>query len=270
MTLERAYRHAALVLWPQSRTLAILASAGIGGAVAWVEGELDRNAGVADARVRRLASELTAMWPTDRSGQDKRSRTRMLGLLCAIGDDACISHFLHDVVLSHYDGSENEDLPAAMDVAGTEAAGRFLPALIDAQFTQRPKKVLALLRRVDDERDESADAAMKEMLRKDVRSVLRTVAAAPDIRKKVRSARASAKQYDEVVSWPPRSAADTLRANSNYASNEYFLTRFADQKAHVRLQPRAVAEPSGHRLALPWRHRPLSRARVPVPGGRGG
>ena len=27
-------------------------------------------------------------------------------------------------------------------------------------------------------------------------------------------------------------AADTLRANSEYASNEYFLTRFADQKAH--------------------------------------
>ena len=27
-------------------------------------------------------------------------------------------------------------------------------------------------------------------------------------------------------------AADTLRANSNYASNEYFLTQFADQKAH--------------------------------------
>jgi len=27
-------------------------------------------------------------------------------------------------------------------------------------------------------------------------------------------------------------AADTLRANSNYASNEYSLTQFADQKAH--------------------------------------
>lgn len=27
-------------------------------------------------------------------------------------------------------------------------------------------------------------------------------------------------------------AADTLRANSTYASNEYFLTQFADQKAH--------------------------------------
>jgi type I restriction-modification system DNA methylase subunit len=27
-------------------------------------------------------------------------------------------------------------------------------------------------------------------------------------------------------------SADTLRANSNYASNEYFLTGFADQKAH--------------------------------------
>ena len=34
VSLERAYRHAALVLWPRSRTLAILAGAGIGGAVA--------------------------------------------------------------------------------------------------------------------------------------------------------------------------------------------------------------------------------------------
>ena len=209
VTLERAYHHAALVLWPRSRTLAILAGAGIGSAVAWVAGELDRNAGVPDARIRRLASELTDLWPTDRAGRDKESRAMMLRLLRGIGDDACISHFLHEVVLLHYDGSENENLPAAMNLAGTETAGRFLPALIDAHFMQRPKVVLALLRRMDDGRDESAGAARREMLRKGVRSVLRTVGATPDIHKKVRSARASAKQYDEVVSWPPRPAAGT-------------------------------------------------------------
>ena len=207
VSLERAYRRAAIVLWPRSRTLAILAGAGIGSAVTWLAGELERNGGVADTRIRQLASELTGMWPTDRAGQDTQSRARMLALLCGIGDKACISHFLHEVILSHYTGSENEELLAAMDAAGTEAAGRFLPALIDAQFTQRPKKILALLRRLDDERDESADAARREMLRKGVRSVLRTVAAAPNIRNKARSARASAKKYDEVDSRPPRTAA---------------------------------------------------------------
>ena len=213
VSLERAYRHSALVLWPRSRTLAILAGAGIAGAVAWVAGELERNAGVADARVRQLASELTDLWPTDRADRDEESRALMLGLLCRIGNDACISHFLHEVVLSHYDGRENEDLPAAMDLAGTEAAGRFLPALIDAHFTQRPKVVVALLRRLDEDRDESAGTARKEMLREGVRSVLRAVAAAPDIRKKVRSARASAKQPDEVVAWPPRTAAGTAETD---------------------------------------------------------
>ena len=55
VSLERAYRHAAFVLWPRSRTLAILAGADIGGAIAWLAGERDRNAGVANARIRRIA-----------------------------------------------------------------------------------------------------------------------------------------------------------------------------------------------------------------------
>ena len=71
VSLERAYRHAALVLWPRSRTLAILAGPGIGGAVAWLAAELDRNAGAADTRTRRLASQLVDMWPTGRAGHDK-------------------------------------------------------------------------------------------------------------------------------------------------------------------------------------------------------
>ena len=51
VSLERACRHAAFVIWPRSRTLALLAGGGIDGAVAWVVRELDRNAGVADERV---------------------------------------------------------------------------------------------------------------------------------------------------------------------------------------------------------------------------
>ena len=141
VSLERAWRHAALVLWPRSRTLAILAGAGIGGAVAWVAAELDRNTGVADARIRRLASELVDMWPSGRAGHNKESRTRMLGLLSGVGDKACISRFLHEVVLSHYTGSENEDLSAAMERVGPKSAGQFLLALVDAHFTQRPKLV---------------------------------------------------------------------------------------------------------------------------------
>ena len=179
VSLERAWHHAALVIWPRSRTLAILAGAGIGGAVAWVAAELDRNTGVADARIRRLASELVDMWPSGRAGHNKESRTRMLGLLSGVADKACISRFLHEVVLSHYTGSENEDLSAAMERVGPKSAGQFLLALVDAHFTQRPKETLALLRRVGEKRGKSAGRTPKDMLREAVRSVLRAVSVAP-------------------------------------------------------------------------------------------
>ena len=209
VSLERAWHHAALVLWPRSRTLAILAGAGIGGAVAWVAAELDRNTGVADARIRRLASELVDMWPAGRAGHNKESRTRMLGLLSGVGDKACISRFLHEVVLSHYTGSENEDLSAAMERVGPKAAGQFLLALVDAHFTQRPKETLALLRRVGEKRGKSAGRTPKDMLREAVRSVLRAVSVAPAVHRKARSARPQAGKSPSTASRPPRTATAT-------------------------------------------------------------
>ena len=206
VSLERAYRHAALVLWPRSRTLEIVASAGIGGAVAWVASELDRNAGVADARIGRLASELVDMWPTGRSGHGKESRARMLGLLSAVRDKACLSRFLHEVILAHYTGSENEDLPASLNVIGPKVAGRFLLALVDAHFTQRPKETLDLLRRLREERSKSAGRAWNDALREGMRSVLRTVSAAPAARKKARSARPPAGRSPSIASLPPETA----------------------------------------------------------------
>ena len=206
VSLERAYRHAALVLWPRSRTLAILAGPGIGGAVAWVAAELDRNAGAADARIGRLASELVDMWPAGRAGHDKQSRARMLGLLSGVGDRACISRFLHKVVLTHYTGSENEDLSAAMGLIGPKAAGQFLLALLDAHFTRRPKETLALLRRLREERSPSPGRAWNDALREGMRSVLRTVSAAPAARGKPRPARPPAGKSPSAASRPPRTA----------------------------------------------------------------
>ena len=207
VSLERTYRHAALVLWPRSMTLAILAGPGIGGAVAWLAAELERNAGGADTRIRRLASELVDMWPAGRSGHDKESRARMLGLLSGVGDKACLSRFLHEVVLSHYTGSENEDLPASLKLAGPKAAGRFLPALVDAHFTQRPKETLDLLRRLREERSRSAGRAWNDVLREGVRTVLHAVSAAPAAgRRKARTARTRAGKSPSVPSRPPGTA----------------------------------------------------------------
>ena len=68
----------------------------------------------------------------------------MLALLSGVGDKAYLSRFLHEVMLSHYTGGENEDLPAALKLVGPKATGRFLLALVDTHFIQRSKETLDL------------------------------------------------------------------------------------------------------------------------------
>ena len=206
VSLERAWHHAALVLWPRSRTLAILAEAGIGGAVAWVAELLDRNGGCADADTGRLASELVDIWPAGRSGRNEESRARMLGLLTAVRDRECLSRFLRKVILPDYTGGENENLVAAIDAVGPEAAEGFLLALVDAQTGRRPAEVLALLRRLADGRDGSEDGARGEMLRGAVRSVLRAVSAAAD-RMERPAEQGFSGNDDPIAAWPPKAAA---------------------------------------------------------------
>ncbi|MDE0059529.1 MAG: 2OG-Fe(II) oxygenase [Defluviicoccus sp.] len=212
VSLERAFHHAALVLWPRSRTLAILAGAGIGGAVAWVAELLDRKGGRADADIERLASELVGIWPAGRSGRDEESRARMLALLTEVGDGECLSRFLREVILPDYSGGENESLVAAIDAVGPEAAEGFLLALVDAQFGRRPADVLALLRRLADGRDGTEGGARSEMLRGTLRSVLRAVSAAPAERVETPPDQWSSGKDEPMASWAPEAMADTADA----------------------------------------------------------
>ena len=203
VSLERAWRHAALVLWPRSRTLAVLAGAGIGGAVDWVAERFDGSAGLADANIGRLALELVDIWPTGRPDGDAPSRARMLRLLSAVGDGECLSRFLRETILPDYTGGENEDLPAALDVVGPETAGQFLPALVDAQFAQRPGEVLTLLRRLSDDRDRSESRAWNETLGGAARSVLGAVSAGPAIPTEASPRPAFPGTDEAFVMWPP-------------------------------------------------------------------
>ena len=174
-SLERAWRRAALVVWPRSRTLAILAGAGIGGAVAWLAERIERDGDGAD--IARLASEVVGIWPAYRPDRDEASRARMLGLLPAVGDGECLSRFLLDVVVPDYTGVENGELPAAIEAVGPETGTRFLTALVDARFWRKPEELLALLRRLEDEGGASVGPSAG-MVRDAVRSVLHAVSEA--------------------------------------------------------------------------------------------
>ena len=178
VSVERAYRRAALVLWPRSKTLAIVAGGGIDGAVAWVAAELDRNAGGADERIRALVSRLIDVWPTGPYDQDAEGRARMLRLLSTTGDEGQAARFLREVVLSRYDGRENESLAVVVDMIGPSAARRFLLDLAGTHLRRRPTDTLALLRCLDETRDESAGSAWNDVLRDTVRAALQALPAA--------------------------------------------------------------------------------------------
>ena len=222
-TLYRAYHRAAFVIWPRAKALDIVAGAGLEGAVAWVAEALDRNAGVVDDRIGGFVSRLTDLWASalqdgrkevrldevfdflDDADDQSRSSTSgrgarigMLDLLRRTGDEARLGRFLHEVVLSNYGGGENEALAAALAVVGPKAAGRFLPALVEAHFARNPGDTLALLRRLGEEHGDPAgpDAAWHGTLRKGVRAALAALPATLEDRTKGRAKRDSERMFN--------------------------------------------------------------------------
>ena len=176
VTLERAYRRAAFVIWPRSKTLDVIASTGVDDAVDWVAAELDGNGGTADERIGHLFTKLIGLWPTDGDHDgDRAARGRVLDLLTGIGDEARTRRFLLDVVLSRYRPGDNEHLPAAIGIVGPDAAERFLADLATAHVARHPGPVLALLRVIEEQDRESAAAAWGDALRKSVHAAMLTL-----------------------------------------------------------------------------------------------
>ena len=98
--LERSYRRAAMVIWPQSNTLDVIAGAGIHAAVDWAAGQI----GVTPReRIEELSARLIGVWwhdLHDREEDATASRVRMLDLLRMIGDAGLALRFLREVALS--------------------------------------------------------------------------------------------------------------------------------------------------------------------------
>ena len=178
VSVERAYRRAALVLWPLSKALEIVARSDIAPAVAWVADELDRLPDTGGERIQELLNRLIDIWPTGPDDEDTHARAPMLRLLHSTGDENRAARFLAKVVLRRYDGSENEPLALVVDMIGPSAARRFLTELAAAHLRRRPTATLALVRCLDETRDQSSRAAWNRVLQATVRAILRTLPAA--------------------------------------------------------------------------------------------
>ena len=152
VSLERAYRRAAFVIWPRSKTLTVIASAGINGAVEWVAGQFAAGGAASGERIQELVSKLIGIWSHGRYDRDEdkaRSRAMMLDLLAAIGDRSLAVQYVREVMLFHYSGSENARLLAVFDMLGADGE-EHLPRFVEAHFFRRPDQMLALLRRIEE------------------------------------------------------------------------------------------------------------------------
>ncbi|MCY4634908.1 MAG: 2OG-Fe(II) oxygenase [Acidobacteria bacterium] len=180
-TVERTYRRAALVLWPESRTLTVVADSGIDTAVAWVAEQLDWSGEGTDERIRTLTAQLIDIWPAGRDDfdeSDATGRARMLRLLCDTRDEGGAARFLRDVIVACYDGSENEALAAVLDMLGPPGGEYFLLDMIGAHLRRRPAAMLGLLWRLDEAHRAAADPDWDVVLRETVRAALGALPAA--------------------------------------------------------------------------------------------
>ncbi len=133
VSMERWYRQAAIVIWPQDRYFGILAGAGPVNAVPALDALVRRTAQPAhDAQCCAFAEEIISRWRQQkgsavdswdaRSSIGKRNEesltTRMLRVLQAIEDETLSVAFVRDILPAECDGSEGAALTRLVDQHG--------------------------------------------------------------------------------------------------------------------------------------------------------
>ena len=158
VSLERAYRLAAFVLWPRSREVSVIADGSIEAAIEYAGRMLRKGLASDDAPVTGadLVSQLIDCWPDpgppdyvmpSRTRQDVGFE-RMLRLLSRVSDEEQSARFLCEVVPTHYGEHMNDILVGFLSERRAATLGRFFPALIKARGRLRLAGPLALVARL--------------------------------------------------------------------------------------------------------------------------
>ena len=271
VTLERTYRRAALVVWPRAKSLDVMVSAGIGRAVAWVAEECARD-GTSGERIERLVSRLVDLWPTGSRHPDEAfgaagfarhdgdwpvvetstaresARADMLHLLAAVGDASLAARFVSRVIRAGYDGSENEDLLAVLDLIGPRDAAALLSDLVKDHFARLPEPILSLEREIGAREPEIA--AWRDTQGAGLRSALLALSAAL----------AKKKPADEA---PPLRRAPKAQPFNAFVIRELFTLAWQCGMAHeaheaariIARHPRSVSPDRTLPAALRGLHR---------------
>ena len=159
---ERSYHRAALVLWPHERFGEVLMQAGVLAAIpflgqkieAWQRDHKARKQGKAWKELVKLADAIIDRWEVPgpcryvQEDEKERSRSHLLRLFSAMGDEARMVRLLEEVVLPEYVGSENEGLAVAARLLRAEETTRAFLSMVEAYFANRPGACVDLLERL--------------------------------------------------------------------------------------------------------------------------
>ncbi len=151
VSFERAYRRAALILWPRARQLEVVLQAGVGAALPMLEEVLAADGASADSPALAMAGRIVADWAQQGSTRyaAKREgplRARMLRCLARLGTTVPGERFLREVLLADYDGSENAALAeAAPAMLAAQPLQELLVALVESVFLRCPRALCELL-----------------------------------------------------------------------------------------------------------------------------
>ena len=145
-TIERAYRIAALALWPHGTVAKVLAAAGIGHLIEHLAAERARP-GADRAEIRELGRQLVEAWPRPPPHQARRwseDCTKGLEQLVGLGDRDSLARFLSGAVMANYTGGENETIMDGAVVLGDHEIWRTLPEFVGKNLPHQASRVIDL------------------------------------------------------------------------------------------------------------------------------
>lgn len=179
---ERAYHRAAIVLWHKSRYADVLLQGGAVAAIPYlkklVESWLAAGKPSHNSKVWREIATLTQRmmqtWAVDqhrywrKTEDESQSRCEMLAVLHATGDAVLLRHFIEEIVVRDFDGTEQEQLLASCSVLGAKATGEVFAELVTKRMKTKHKASTELLRRIttDSARGTKPSPTLTEAYRK--------------------------------------------------------------------------------------------------------
>ncbi len=151
---ERSYHRAVLVLWHRNRTADVLLQAGVVAVLPYLR-QLAAYGKRARPEAIAVAKRILKAWPDDARRWDSYSirsewpganhRIEMIVALRKLNAPALLDRFLVETVTPAYDGSENAELLASLEVLGNAQAAAVLSTLLSAQMPKHPNECTELL-----------------------------------------------------------------------------------------------------------------------------